>query len=190
MRNLVKTKIMSKIGKKPILIPQGVKVEIKENKIKVEGPKGKLEKNIPPEIDVQIKEGIILVFPKSKTKKAKALWGTMRQIISNMIEGVTKGFEKKLEIEGLGYRASLVGDELVLEVGFSHPVKIKKPEGINFSVEKNIISVSGIDKELVGQVAANIRKVRPPDPYKGKGIRYFGEVIRKKAGKKAVAGVK
>jgi large subunit ribosomal protein L6 len=181
---------MSRIGKKPIQIPEGVKVEIYQNKIRVEGPKGKLEKNIPSEIDVQIKEGMILVSPKSKTKKAKALWGTIRQIIYNMVEGVTKGFEKKLEIEGLGYRASVSGDELVLEVGFSHPVKIKKPEGINFSVEKNIITVSGIDKELVGQIAANIRRVRPPDPYKGKGIRYLGEVIRKKAGKKAVAAAK
>jgi large subunit ribosomal protein L6 len=181
---------MSRIGKKPIQIPEGVQVEIHQNKIRVEGPKGKLEKNIPSEIDVQIKEGMILVSPKSKTKKAKALWGTIRQIIYNMVEGVTKGFEKKLEMEGLGYRASVSGDELVLEVGFSHPVKIKKPEGINFSVEKNIITVSGIDKELVGQIAANIRRVRPPDPYKGKGIRYLGEVIRKKAGKKAVAAAK
>jgi len=181
---------MSRIGKKPIQIPEGVRVEIHQNKIRVEGPKGKLEKNIPSEIDVQIKEGMILVSPKSKTKKAKALWGTIRQIIYNMVEGVTKGFEKKLEIEGLGYRASVSGDELILEVGFSHPVKIKKPEGINFSVEKNIITVSGIDKELVGQIAANIRRVRPPDPYKGKGIRYLGEVIRKKAGKKAVAAAK
>jgi large subunit ribosomal protein L6 len=181
---------MSKIGKKPILIPEGVKVEINQNKIKVEGPKGKLEKNIPSEVDVQVREGMILVSPRLKTKKNKALWGTIRQIIYNMVEGVTKGFEKKLEIEGLGYRASLSGDELFLEVGFSHPVKIKKPEGINFSVEKNIITVSGIDKELVGQVAANIRKVRPPDPYKGKGIRYFGEEIRKKASKKAAAASK
>jgi large subunit ribosomal protein L6 len=181
---------MSKIGKKPILIPEGVKVEINQNKIKVEGPKGKLEKNIPSEVDVQIREGMILVSPRLKTKKNKTLWGTIRQIIYNMVEGVTKGFEKKLEIEGLGYRASLSGDELSLEVGFSHPVKIKKPEGINFSVEKNIITVSGIDKELVGQIAANIRKVRPPDPYKGKGIRYFGEAIRKKASKKAVAAAK
>ena len=181
---------MSKVGKKPIQIPEGVKVNFDGKKIVVQGPKGKLEKNIPSEIDLQIREGIILVSPKTKTKKGKALWGTIRQIIFNMIEGVTKGFEKKLEIEGLGYRASVVGNELLLEVGFSNPVKIKKPEGINFSVEKNIISVSGIDKELVGQIAADIRKVRPPEPYKGKGIRYLGEIIRKKAGKKAITVAK
>lgn len=178
---------MSKIGKKPILISENTKATLEGETIIVEGPKGILKKEISPEIEVKIEGGKIFVFPKIKTKKTKALWGTTRQIIFNMIEGVTKGFEKKLEIEGLGYKAYLEGENLILEVGFSHPVKIEKPEGIKFQVEKNIISVSGIDKELVGQMAAKIRAVKEPDPYKGKGIKYFGEVIRRKAGKKAIA---
>lgn len=178
---------MSKIGKKPILISENTKATLEGETIIVEGPKGILKKEISPEIEVKIEGGKIFVFPKIKTKKTKALWGTTRQIIFNMIEGVTKGFEKKLEIEGLGYKAYLEGENLILEVGFSHPVKIEKPEGIKFQVEKNIISVSGIDKELVGQMAAKIRAVKEPDPYKGKGIKYLGEVIRRKAGKKAIA---
>ena len=123
-------------------------------------------------------------------RKIKALWGTFRQLIFNMVEGVTNGFEKKLEIVGVGYKASLDKNDLVLEVGFSHPVRIECPEGIKFSVEKNIISVSGIDKELVGKIAAKIREVKPPDPYKGKGIRYLGEVIRQKLDKKAITTAK
>ncbi len=177
---------MSRIGKKPILIPEGVEVKIEGKKVIVKGPKGQLSKEIPPEIKTELREGKIFVFPQIETKKSKALWGTMRQLISNLIDGVTKGFEKKLEIEGLGYRAALEGEDLVLEVGFAQPVKIKTPAGIKFSVEKNVITVFGTDKELVGQVAAKIRKVRPPEPYKGKGIRYLGEVIRRKAGKKVV----
>lgn len=178
---------MSKIGKKPILIPEGVETKIEGSTIFVKGPKGELKKQIPSEIKVEIQGNKILVSPSLETKKTKALWGTIRQIIFNMIEGVTKGFEKKLEIEGLGYKAYLEGEDLILEVGYSHPIKIKKIEGIKFSVEKNIISVSGIDKEIVGQIAANIKKTKPAEPYKGKGIKYLGEIIRRKAGKKAVA---
>jgi len=177
---------MSRIGKKPIPIPEGVEVKINDNKVIIRGPEGELSKEIRPEIRVEFKEGKIFVLPKSQTKKTNAFWGLSRALIFNMIKGVTEGYQKKLEIEGLGYRASLEGTDLILQVGFSHPVKIKPPEGIKFSVEKNIITVSGIDKELVGQVAAKIRKVRPPEPYKGKGIRYLGEIIRRKAGKKAV----
>lgn len=182
---------MSRVGKKPILIPEGVEVKFQDQKVTIKGPKGELQKEIPIEIGFEIKENQIIFFPKSEfikkaRKKINALWGTTRAILFNMIKGVTEGYEKKLEIEGLGYRVQLSGDNLLLYVGFSHPVEIKAVKGIKFSTEKNIITVSGIDKELVGQVAANIRKIRPPEPYKGKGIRYLGEVIRRKAGKKAV----
>ncbi|XOB41601.1 MAG: 50S ribosomal protein L6 [Candidatus Nealsonbacteria bacterium] len=175
---------MSRVGKKPILIPERVEIKIENQKVIIKGPKGELEREIRPEIRVELKEGKIFVLPKIETKKTKAFWGLTRALLANAIEGVTAGYEKKLQIEGLGFRASLEGDNLVLQVGFTHPVKLKTPEGIKFSVEKNIITVSGINKELVGQVAAKIRKVKPPEPYKGKGIRYLGEVIRKKVGKK------
>ena len=177
---------MSRIGKKPIEVPSGVEVIINDNEVKIKGPKGTLERKIRPEIKVEVKENKIFVSPKTETKKTKAFWGLTRALLANMVKGVTEGFEKKLEIEGLGYRAQLKGNDLELFVGFTHPVIVKAPEGINFKVDKNIITVSGIDKEKVGQVAANIRKVRPPEPYKGKGIRYLGEQIRRKAGKKAV----
>lgn len=177
---------MSRVGRKPIEIPRGVLVEIKDNEILVKGEKGQLKKKIPSEIGVEIKEGKIFVFPKIESKKTKALWGLSRSLIANLIEGVTKGFEKKLEVVGLGYRAELKGKELVLYVGYANPIIVKAPEGINFSLDKNIITVSGIDKELVGQTAAMIRKVKEPDPYKGKGIRYLGEEIKLKPGKKVV----
>jgi large subunit ribosomal protein L6 len=191
---------MSRIGKKPIEIPSGVEVKIEGNKVTVKGPKGEISKEFRPEIGFEIKEGKIFVFPKEDKKKKKfaggkakiikSLWGTYRQLIFNMIEGVVKEYEKKLEIEGLGYRASMEGENLVLRVGYSHPVIVKPPEGIKISVEKNIITVSGIDKELVGQVAANIKKIKPAEPYKGKGIKYLGEKIRRKVGKKATAVAK
>jgi len=189
---------MSRIGKKPIEILEGVEVKVEGNKVKVKGPKGELEKEFSPEMRIELKEGKVFVSPQAetpqenqlatagRTKKTKALWGLTRALISNLILGVTNGFEKKLEIEGLGYRASTEEEGLILQVGFTHPVKIKSPAGIKFLVEKNIITVLGPDKELVGQIAAKIRKVRPPEPYKGKGIRYIGEQIRRKAGKRAV----
>ncbi len=178
---------MSRIGKKPILIPKGVEVEENQGKIKVKGPKGELERTINPEIKVEAKEGEILVFPQKETKQTKALWGLIRALVANMVQGVSQGFEKKLEIEGVGYKARTEGNDLILEVGFSHSVKVVPPEGITFSVEKNLITVSGIDKEAIGQIAAKIRRVKPPEPYKGKGIRYQGEQIRRKVGKKAAA---
>lgn len=184
MRNMVK--IMSRIGKKPILIPQGVEVKIERNIVTIKGPKGELSREIRPEIKVETKDNQIFLSPKIESKRTKAFWGLTRALLSNMIKGVTEGYEKKLEIEGLGFRASLEGEDLVLEVGFTHPVKIKARPGIKFSVEKNIITVSGADIELVGQIASQIRKVKPPEPYKGKGIRYSGEVVRRKIGKKAV----
>jgi len=177
---------MSRVGKKPIEIPEDVEVKVEGNKVTIKGPKGELQKEVRPEVKVEIKKGKVLVTPQKETKKTDAFWGLTRALLFNMIKGVTEGYEKKLQIEGVGYRASLEEEGLVLQVGFSHPVKIKKPEGVNFLVEKNIITVSGIDKELVGQIAAKIRKVRPPEPYKGKGIRYVGEEVRRKAGKKVV----
>lgn len=177
---------MSRIGKKPILIPENVEVKIDGQKVIVKGPKGELSKEIRPEIKVELKESHLLVSPKIETKRTKAFWGLTRALIANMIKGVTEGYEKKLEIEGLGYRASLEGEDLVLFVGFTHPVKIKCPEGIKFLAEKNVITISGINKELVGEFASKIRKIRPAEPYKGKGIRYQGEVIKRKAGKKVV----
>jgi len=178
---------MSRIGRKPIEIPREVEVSVEENQITVKGPKGELQREVRPEIGVEVKERKILVFPKKETKKTKAFWGLTRALISNMVRGVTEGYEKKLQMEGVGYKASLEEEDLVLQVGFSHPVKVKQPGGVNFSVDKNIITISGIDKELVGQIAARIRAVRPPEPYKGKGIRYLGEEIRRKTGKKAMA---
>ena len=177
---------MSRVGKKTIEIPQGVEISIENNLVKVKGPKGELERYIRPEIKIEKKDNQIVVSPDKETKRTNALWGLSRTLIFNMIEGVTKGYEKKLEIQGVGYKVNLEGEDLILNVGFSHPVKIEKVEGIKFETEKNIITVSGIDKELVGQIAAKIKKVKKPEPYKGKGIRYLGEEVRRKAGKKAV----
>ena len=180
---------MSRIGKKPILIPVGVEVKIDGQKIVVKGPKGEISREIRPEIKVEIKEGEIILSPQRETKETNAFWGLTRALVFNMVKGVTDGYEKKLQIEGIGFKANIEEDSLVLKLGFSHPVKVKQPEGIKLTVEKNIVSVSGFNKELVGQLAAKIRKICPPEPYKGTGIRYVGEVVRRKAGKKvATAG--
>lgn len=179
---------MSRIGKKPIEIPQGVKAEISEKEIKVSGPKGELKQFIHPEIKVEVKDGKILVAPKTElSKKGRGLWGLYRALISNMVEGVSKGFEKKLEIEGVGFKANVEPDGIVLNLGFTNPIKIQKIDGVNFLVEKNVITVSGSDKERVGHIAALIRKQKKAEPYKGKGIKYQGEKIRRKEGKKVVA---
>lgn len=179
---------MSRIGKKPIEIPQTVKVEIVGQEIKVSGPKGELRTNIHRYIKAEMKDGKVFVLPiRTLSKKEKGLWGLYRALIFNMVEGAGKGFEKKLEIEGVGYKATVQGEDLVLNVGFVNPVKVKKPEGINFSVEKNVITVSGISKEAVGQISAIIRKTKKVEPYKGKGIKYQGEKVRRKEGKKVVA---
>jgi len=179
-------KLMSRIGKQLIIIPDGVDVNIDNGEIKVKGPKGELFQEIPYEIEVIIKDKEITISPKNKTKNSSALWGLLRTLIFNMIEGVVNGYEKQLEIEGVGYRAAVEGNKLVLNLGFSHPINIEAPKGIEFKVEKNVITVSGFDKQLVGQVSADIRSKRKPEPYKGKGIHYMGEVIIRKAGKKAV----
>lgn len=177
---------MSRIGKQPILIPEGVEVTIDGQKITIKGSKGELSHILPREIKVTLEQDKVVLSPLVKDKKSRALWGLWRAIVANMVRGVSQGFEKKLELEGVGYRAEIKGEKLILSLGFSHPVEIKIPPGIELKVEKNIISVSGIDKQLVGQVAAQIRSKRKPEPYKGTGIRYQGEVIRKKVGKKAV----
>ena len=177
---------MSRIGKKPILIPEGVEVKIEGTKVTVKGPKGEISKEIRPEIKIEVKDKNILVScGEEPPKQVKALWGLSRALIANMVEGVTVGFEKKLEIQGVGFKAALEGEEIILNVGYTHPVKLKIPQDIKTSVEKNIIIVSGIRKEVVGQFSANIRRVKPPEPYKGKGIRYVGEVVKRKLGKKA-----
>lgn len=176
---------MSRIGKKPIEIIEGVEVKIDGQKVTVKGPRGELSQEVRPEIKVALEDKKIVVKPAKETKETKAFWGLTRALLSNMVKGVSEGYDKKLEIQGVGYRAAIQGEDIVLNIGFSHTVEIKAPEGIKLSVEKNIITVSGIDKGLVGEVAATIRRVRPPEPFKGKGIRYVGEQVRRKLGKKA-----
>jgi len=177
---------MSRIGKQPINIPEHIEVKIESDQIRVKGPKGELTQITPDSIKVDFNDQKeLIVSPQDNSKKAISMWGLFRTLIFNMVEGVINGFEKKLEIEGVGYRANLEGSKLVLSLGFSHPIEIKAPEGIEFKVEKNVITVSGLDKQLVGQISAKIRSQRKPEPYKGKGIRYQGEIIRRKAGKKA-----
>lgn len=181
---------MSRIGDQPILIPSGVIVEKKDSLISVGGPKGKLELTVNSAINVEIEGQSILVKRKSDEKKVKALHGLVRSLLSNMITGVTEGWSKSLELVGVGFRAEVSEDKLILNVGYSHPVEVLAAEGINFEVtDATKIKVSGIDKQLVGQISANLKKVRVPDVYKGKGIRYSGEYIRKKVGKSAKVGV-
>ena len=184
---------MSKIGKKPVDISEGVTVSMEAAVVKVNGPKGILSFKIPQGVSAKVSDGKIELSEKNpQANNSRALLGLTRSIISNMIAGVSLGFEKRLELSGVGYRAQVSGEDLILFLGFSHPVKISPDEGIKFRVADNAIIISGIDKALVGNTAAKIRAIRPPEPYKGKGIKYQGEVIRRKAGKaaKAVGGVK
>ena len=174
---------MSKIGKQPVSIPEGVTVTIDQRFVAVNGPKGSLSFNFRPEIKVDVKENIVEVTRLAETKFAKALHGLTRSVIANMVKGVTDGHEKTLELVGVGYRAQKQGEDLVLNVGYSHPVVIAHIPGIQIETKENKITVTGADKILVGETAAKIRRVRPPEPYKGKGIKYFGEIIRRKAGK-------
>jgi large subunit ribosomal protein L6 len=175
---------MSRIGKMPITIPKEVKVELNNNKIKVSGERGTLEINIHPDIQVKIEEDKIYISRPSDGRFHRSLHGLSRALINNMVKGVSSGFEKILEIQGVGYRAVLEDGKMVIQIGYSHPVSIEPPKGIEFEVEKQkIIKVKGIDKQLVGETAAKIRLVRKPEPYKGKGIRYIDEVVRRKVGK-------
>lgn len=185
---------MSRIGSAPIQIPNGVEVLVTGQSLVVKGPKGELNLSFRPEVKVEVLEGQVVVKRKNDEKLSKSLHGLTRALINNMVKGVSEGWSKNLEMVGVGYRAQGGGDNLTLNIGFSHPVDIKAPTGIALSVtESTKISVSGIDRELVGQIAANIRAVKPPEVYKGKGIRYVGEYVRKKpgkAGKAVVAGAK
>ncbi len=174
---------MSRIGKLPIEIPSGVTITVDSNVIQVEGPKGILRQNLLPEVTVKVEDSKLTVDRKNDSKLAKSQHGLMRSLVNNMALGVTKGFEKKLEVNGVGFRVNGGGQQIEMALGFSHPVKYQAPEGIDLKVEKLNITVSGIDKQKVGQVAAEIRSLRKPEPYKGKGIKYADEQILRKAGK-------
>jgi large subunit ribosomal protein L6 len=174
---------MSRIGKQPIAVPTAVKVEIDGRNISVTGPKGTLKREVVPEVRLHLEDGRLLVTRPNDEARERAMHGLTRALLQNMVTGVNDGFRRTLELVGVGYRAQMQGSKLVLALGFSHPVEIDPPAGISFTVEGPRVHVEGIDKEEVGQVAANIRKLRPPEPYLGKGIRYQGEVVRRKAGK-------
>jgi large subunit ribosomal protein L6 len=183
---------MSRIGKQPIPVAQGVTVQVADGVVTVKGPKGTLSREIAnPNIVVEQQDGTLVVTRANDEKEQRSMHGLYRTLIANMVQGVSAGFTKGLEVQGVGYRVQKQGNNLLLSVGFSHPVEVTPPPGITFEVEGNTrMLVSGIDKEQVGQVAANIRKVRPPEPYKGKGIRYQGEYVRRKAGKAGKGGKK
>lgn len=176
---------MSRIGKKGIDIPAKTEVTVSGNTVKVKGPLGELTREIKPEIKVEVKDNQVILAPVKETLETKALWGTYASHIKNMVEGVNKAYEKKLVIEGVGYKADIKGTEMILNVGFSHQVKRQIPAGLKVTHEKGVITISGVDKELVGRFAAETRAVKKPEPYKGKGLHYDNEVIRRKEGKKA-----
>ncbi len=184
-------KNMSRIGNNPIQIPQGVEINFEGDQLNVKGPKGSLQMELHPSVKVANSEGSVIVKRKKENQQGRSMHGLTRSLISNMVTGVSEGWVKNLEMVGVGYRVQGGGTTVTLNVGFSHPVKFDAPEGITFAVADNTkISVSGIDKNLVGQIAANIRAIKPPEVYKGKGIRYAGEYVRKKAGKAGKAGAK
>ncbi len=176
---------MSRVGKHPVALPQGVTAEVKGHVVAVKGKLGNLSLSFPPEVEVKVADGKISVTPLQETQRARMMWGTIRNSVNNMVKGVTDGFKESLEIEGVGFRAAVQGKELVLQIGFSHEVKFAIPEGITIKAEKpTLISVTGFDRQKVGQVSAEIRALKKPEPYKGKGIKYAGERIRRKEGKK------
>ncbi len=175
---------MSRLGKLPIPIPPGVTATFEVGFVSAKGPKGELREPLPKEASVVQADGVLTVtVSKPDSSQGRALWGLSRQLVSNVIQGVSQGYQKQLEINGIGFKAQLEGGDLVMSLGFSHPVRFLVPKGTTITVEKNVITVAGISKQQVGQVAAEIRHLKPPEPYKGKGIRYVGEVIRRKAGK-------
>jgi large subunit ribosomal protein L6 len=177
---------MSRIGKKPIIIPKNTEVSVLSGVISVKGPKGILTRNFRPDISITVGEEWVVVKPARHNKLSPALWGTYASHIKNMILGVNNGYQKKLILEGVGYKSEVKGNNLGLALGFSHPVNVPIPEGLSVTAEKNLITINGIDKELVGQFSAQVRGLKKPEPYKGKGFRYEGEVIRRKQGKKTV----
>jgi large subunit ribosomal protein L6 len=174
---------MSRIGKMPIPVPSSVTVDLGDGTVRVKGPKGELERQVPRQISIVRDDGVLRVERSSDEPTHRSLHGLTRSLVANMVTGVTDGYTRRLEVNGVGYRAAVSSGNLVLQVGFSHPVLVPAPRGITFAVQANAITVSGADKELVGEIAAQIRHVRPPEPYKGKGIKYAEEVIRRKAGK-------
>jgi large subunit ribosomal protein L6 len=176
---------MSRIGKKPVPVPSGVTANVEGQTVKVKGPKGALSFVVPDEVSVKLEDGKVCVDPRNETKRARSMWGTSRTMVANLVTGVTKGFERKLEITGVGYRAAVQGKNLQLALGYSHDVVFPIPEGIQIVATKPTeITITGIDSQKVGQVAAEIRGFRPPEPYKGKGVKYAGEYIFRKEGKK------
>jgi large subunit ribosomal protein L6 len=185
-QNEIEETKMSRVGKNPVVLPAGVTADVKEQNVKVKGPKGEMTLVVHPKVEVKLDGGNVVVSPREMTdREARALWATMQRRITNMVIGVKDGYTKSLEIQGVGYRCALQGKELVLQLGFSHEVRYAIPAGITIAVEKQTsIKIDGIDKEEVGQVAAEIRGYKPPEPYKGKGIRYVGEYVRQKEGKK------
>lgn len=181
---------MSRIGKQPIPVPAGVEVGVEGSEVMIKGPKGELRRELRREMRIVSENGVLRVLPQERfgedpPRDVRAFWGLSRTLVANMVQGVSEGYAKRLELEGVGYRAAVEESDLVLNVGYSHPVRIKAPDGVEFTVEKNVITVSGRDKEAVGKTAATVRKARPVEPYKGKGIRYEGEQVRRKLGKKA-----
>ena len=178
---------MSRIGKQTIVIPDKTDVSVTDGTLSVKGPKGELSRPVHSEVGISVAEGVVSVSPRKSTKLARSLWGTYAAHVGNMVRGVNEPFEKRLVLEGIGYKVELLGKELKFSVGFSHPVIVDIPDDIAVSVEKNVISISGISRESVGQFAARVRAVKKPEPYKGKGIRYENEVVRRKQGKKATA---
>lgn len=175
---------MSRIGKKPIVLPAGVTAELKENELFVKGPRGALSLAVHKDVQVALApEEIVITVPKPENKQQKALWGLFRSLVQNLVLGVTTGFQKTLEVNGVGFKVAITGKVLVLQLGFSHPINMDIPDGLEVTVEKNVIVIKGSDKQQVGQFAANVRSLKKPEPYKGKGIKYEGEVILRKAGK-------
>lgn len=181
---------MSRIGRMPVPVPAGVQVKVEGSKVSVKGTIGELEREFRPEMTIRLEDGVLTVERPSDAPQMRALHGLTRSLLFNMVHGVSVGFQKVLEVQGVGYRPSMDGQTLVLNVGYSHPVPVEPPKGISFEVEerKRLITIKGYDKEVVGQVAADIRKIRPPEPYKGKGIRYVDEFVRRKAGKAGKVG--
>lgn len=176
---------MSRIGKKPIVLPAGVTVILEGQTVTVKGPKGQLAWTVVEEIAVSQEGGELVLSKRQETTRAQSMWGLSRTLVANMVQGVTEGFEQTLELVGVGYRAAMKGPALSMQLGFSHDVNIQPPAGVSFAVPKQTeIKISGIDKQMVGEIAARIRRIRPPEPYKGKGVRYQGEAVRRKEGKK------
>lgn len=176
---------MSRIGKKEVAIPSGVQLTLDGQALSVKGPKGQLAYTVPEEIEIVHANGTVSLKPRAETQRARAMWGLSRTLVANMVHGVTNGYEETLELVGVGYRAAMKGTTLNLQLGFSHDIDMPPPSGISFAVPKQTeIRIAGIDKQMVGEVAARIRRIRPPEPYKGKGVRYAGEAVRRKEGKK------